>query len=208
MAPTKKRGEQEPRRIFQAMTYKPQAGMTLIEILIVVALIAAFTTFALPRLRSNLNLNLKKQARLLSGTVQFLYNQAAVKNQVYRLHYDLDNHKYWIESSTDKVFFKTEEDEKRNQRERKPPTAKFQIDTTTIKKPVQLEKKIRFKDIRTQAKSEPIRSGDAYTHFFPHGYAERSEIRLQSATGQVFTIVVNPLTGRAKVYDRDLEAKE
>ncbi len=182
--------------------------MTLIEILIVVALIAAFTTFALPRLRSNLNLNLKKQARLLSGTVQFLYNQAAVKNQVYRLHYDLDNHKYWIESSTDKVFFKTEEDEKRNQRERKPPTAKFQIDTTTIKKPVQLEKKIRFKDIRTQAKSEPIRSGDAYTHFFPHGYAERSEIRLQSATGQVFTIVVNPLTGRAKVYDRDLEAKE
>lgn len=189
------------------MTYKPQAGMTLIEILIVVALIAVFTTFALPRLRSNLNLNLKKQARLLSGTVQFLYNQAAVKNQVYRLRYDLDNHKYWIESSTDKILFKTEpeEEEERNQRERKPPTAKFQIDTTTIKKPVQLEKKIRFKDIRTQAKSEPITSGDAYTHFFPHGYAERSEIRLQSDNGQVFTIVVNPLTGRAKVYDRDLE---
>lgn len=189
------------------MTYKPQAGMTLIEILIVVALIAAFTTFALPRLRSNLNLNLKKQARLLSGTVQFLYNQAAVKNQVYRLHYDLDNHKYWIESSTDKILFKTEEEE-RSQREKKPPIEKFQIDTSIIKKPVQLEKKIRFKDIRTQAKSEPITSGDAYTHFFPHGYAERSEIRIQSDTGQVFTIVVNPLTGRAKVYDRDLESKE
>ena len=182
--------------------------MTLIEILIVLVLIVTFTTLALPRLRSNLNLNLKKQARLLSGTIQFLYNQATVKNQVYRLHYDLDNHKYWIESSETKILFKTEEEEERNRKEKKPPTAKFQIDTSTIKKPVQLEKKIRFKDIRTQAKSEPITSGDAYTHFFPHGYAERSEIRIQSDTGSVFTIVVNPLTGRAKVYDRDLEEKE
>ncbi len=183
--------------------------MTLIEILIVLVLIATFTTFALPRFRSNLNLNLKKQARLLSGTVQFLYNQAAVKNQVYRLHYDLDNHKYWIESSTDKILFKTEleeEEEEKNRREKK--SEKFQIDTSIIKKPVQLEKKIRFKDIRTRAKSEPITSGAAYTHFFPHGYAERSEIRIQSDTGQVFTIVVNPLTGRAKVYDKDLEGKE
>jgi len=164
-----------------------KSGLTLIEILIVLVLIATFTTLALPRIRSNLNLNLKKQARVLAGTIQFLYSQATVKNQIYRLHYDLDEHKYWIESSTDK---------------------KFEIDKSVIKKPVQLEKKIRFKEIRARAKTEPITQGDAYTHFFPHGFAERTEIKLQSESGNIFTIVVNPLTGRAKVYDRDLETPE
>lgn len=164
------------------------SGLTLIEILIVLVLIATFTTLALPRLRSNLNLNLKKQARVLAGTIQFLYTQATVKNQIYRLHYDLDEHKYWIESSSS--------------------AEKFEIDKSVIKKPVQFEKKIRFKEVRASGKGEPITRGDAYTHFFPHGYAEKSAIKLQSETGQVFTIVVHPLTGRAKVYDRDLGTEE
>lgn len=170
---------------------------------------ATFVTLALPRLRSNLNLNLKKQARVLSGTIQFLYNQAVVKNRIYRLHYDLNQQQYWIESSTDIVLFKTAEGVERDRKMGKEtPTAKFEVDKSVIKKPVQLEKKIRFKEVHTQARKNPITEGHAYTHFFPHGYAERSQIKLQSDTGKVFTIVVHPLTGRAKVYDRDVDASE
>lgn len=187
-------------------------GFTLLEILVVIILIASFVGFALPRFQNRLELHLKKQARMLSTTIQYLYNQAALKNITYRLHYDLDEHQYWIESSKEKIELSTESEEEKNDffriKDKDTPSTKFKSDRDLLKKPVHLEKRIHFLDIKTEAREEPITSGHAYTHFFPHGYAEETKIRIKSEDGKIYTISVSPLTGNARVYDYDFSEEK
>ncbi len=190
-------------RLFQ----HPEKGITLIEILVAMAIIAIFTVIAIPRFQDKLKLNLKKQARMLSGTIRFLYNQAAIKNVTYRLNYDLTNQTYSVEKSSEAVRLTSPEESRSKWDEEKKTGPKFTEDKELLKKPVQLQKRIKFKDIKTEISKEPITEGHAYTHFFPSGYAEQTRIRLESETGDIYTIVVQPLTGLAKIYPYDIEAK-
>lgn len=170
-------------------------------------IIAIFTVIALPRFQNKLKLHIKKQARMLSGTIRFLYTQAAIKNITYRLHYDLTNQTYSVEKSQDSVRLPSPDDFKTRWDEEKKIGTKFTEDKELLKKPVRLQKRIKFKDIKTELSKDPITEGHAYTHFFPSGYVEPTRIRLESATGDVYTIIVEPLTGLAKVYPYDIEAK-
>ena len=190
-------------------TISNSKGLTLIEIIVVMAIIAIFTVIALPRFQNKLSLHIKKHARMLSGTIRFLYTQAALKNVTYRLHYDFANQTYSVEKSSDKVRLTSTEESPRTRwnDEEKKTGPKFIEDKELLKKPVQLQKRIKFKDIKTELSKDPITEGHAYTHFFPSGYVEQTRIRLESESGDIYTIIVEPLTGRAKVYPYDIEAK-
>ena len=194
-------------------TISNSKGLTLIEIIVVMAIIAIFTVIALPRFQNKLSLHIKKHARMLSGTIRFLYTQAALKNVTYRLHYDFANQTYSVEKSSDAVRLTSTDDSKTNWNDEgsltqeKKTGPKFTEDKELLKKPVQLQKSIKFKDIKTELSKDPITEGHAYTHFFPSGYVEQTRIRLESETGDIYTIIVEPLTGRAKVYPYDIEAK-
>ncbi len=168
------------------------------------AIMAMFVVFAVPRTRDKLDMNLKKQARMLSGSIRFLYDQAAVKNKIYRLHYDLENQEYWVEKSEEKKLPSSNE---HDNRDKKPKESKWDEDKDLLKKHVKLEKHLKFRDIKTPQSKDPVTSGEAYTHFFPSGLTEETQIRLESDTGHVYTIVVNPLTGAAKIYSYDIEEK-
>ncbi|MBI3017955.1 MAG: prepilin-type N-terminal cleavage/methylation domain-containing protein [Deltaproteobacteria bacterium] len=189
-------------RTSQATTFNSK-GLTLIEIIVVMAIIAIFTVIALPRFQNKLSLHIKKQARMLSGTIRFLYTQAALKNVTYRLHYDFANRTYFVEKSSDAVRLTSEG----SLTQEKKTGPKFTEDKELLKKHVQLQKRIKFKDIKTELSKDLITEGHAYTHFFPSGYVEQTQIRLESEIGDIYTIVVEPLTGRAKVYPYDIEAK-
>ncbi len=175
------------------------------------AIIAIFTVIALPRFQNKLSLHIKKHARMLSGTIRFLYTQAAIKNVTYRLHYDLTNQTYSVEKSSDAIRLTSPEDSQTKwtqwDEDEKKEEPKFTEDKELLKKPVQLQKRIKFKDIKTELSQSPITEGHAYTHFFPSGYVEQTRIRLESETGDVYTIEVQPLTGLAKIYPYDIEAK-
>lgn len=198
--------EQLRAKIFQATSYR--SGFTLIELIIVLAIMALFAGTVLPRMRDQLDLHLRKHARQLSGSIRFLYNQSAMKNKIYRLHYDLDNQKYWVEKSESNHLRLQDPEQERSAFEEKPKKSKFSEDLELLKKPVELQKKITFKSIKTQASEDPITSGHAYTHFFPSGFAEPTTIKLQTPKGVVYSIVVNSLTGSAKVYPYDVDEKK
>lgn len=193
-------------RISQATTSN-QNGFTLIEIIIVLTIIALFATVVIPRFRDTLDLELKKEARILSGSIRFLYQQAVVKHKTYRLHYDLDNGAYSVESSSKNVYLTSQEKKKSIFEEKKAPST-FQEDKELFKKPQELRKKIKFKEIQTEESHAAITSGSAYTHFFPMGYAEKTKIKLETTRGNIYTLVVQPLTGSTKIYTYDIDNKE
>ncbi len=72
-------------------------------------------------------------------------------------------------------------------------------------KPQVLPGGVSFARIWTGHQEKPFTSGMAHLHFFPQGWTEPALIELVDDDGDVFTLEVQPLTGRVKVYDRRLE---
>ena len=82
------------------MTGKPK-GFTLLELMVVIAMIGIIVAIALPRLDPFLpKRRLKSAARLLSGTITMAYGEAIAKNKTYRLYMDPSTDSYWITEVT------------------------------------------------------------------------------------------------------------
>ena len=72
------------------------AGFTLIELVVVVALMGLMLFFSLPRLQNNPFLNdTKKSSRWLISKVQSLKESALRDQKRYTLHFDLDSGRVW-----------------------------------------------------------------------------------------------------------------
>ena len=72
------------------------SGFTLIELIVVVALLGLMLFFSLPRLQNNPFLDdSKKSARWLIGKIQTLKESAIRDQKKYTLHFDLDNGRVW-----------------------------------------------------------------------------------------------------------------
>jgi type II secretion system protein H len=76
-------------------------GFTLLELMVVVAMIGIVAAIAFPRLDPFLpKRRLKSAARLLSGTITMAYGESIAKNKIYRLHMDPSTDTYWITEVT------------------------------------------------------------------------------------------------------------
>ena len=51
-----------------------------------------------------------------------------------------------------------------------------------------------------EAYRKPAVSGMAYVYFFPQGHSEPAIVHLMDKDEEYYSVVLHPLTGRAKVY--------
>jgi general secretion pathway protein H len=72
-------------------------------------------------------------------------------------------------------------------------------------KPQVLPGGISFARVWTGHQEKPFVAGMAHLHFFPQGWTEPALIELEDDDGDVFSLEVQPLTGRVRVHDRRLE---
>ncbi|MFH1625330.1 MAG: hypothetical protein ABID54_09285, partial [Pseudomonadota bacterium] len=119
--------------------------------------------------------------RRLSGAIRYTHNQSAITRLRHRLNYDLDTNRYW-------VTIKNTEGE-------------FIEDMSALARSMSLPDKVKFKDISTRGEGEAIH-GTVYTEFVPNGLVENTVIHVENDEGRVFTLMIKPLTGNVKVYDR------
>jgi general secretion pathway protein H len=176
-------------------------GMTLIEILVALSIIAVVSAIALPTITNIFGENIKSSSRKLAGTIKYLFNQAIIKNRTMRLAYDFKTNTYWaeiadekylIEDEEEKEFYSSDDDEDKDE--------DFQQIKTKLIKPRKLDSGVEFKSVYSMFKEEMIEDGRAYTHFFPGGFAEATVIHLESGK-KVFSLVIEPMLGMAKIYD-------
>lgn len=64
-----------------------------------------------------------------------------------------------------------------------------------------LERRVVFLAVHSPLYAEPKRDGKAYIYFFPDGMGDHAVVQLQNKAGQVYSVEVQPLTGRAKIYN-------
>ncbi len=192
-----------------------QAGFTLVELLVVIALIALIGTFALPSVTNFFKLSMNSAVREMSSIVKETYNTTAMSGKVHRMAFDFKKGEFWTEGGPSTVLLETADSREKEQRrkrfgktdeEAKGPD--FTLDKSTTRKKLSLPQGVTFEDIVTEQSPEPITDGVAYIHFFPHGLTERSTIHLQDTSNHHVTLVISPLLGRTRLIDRYVKGEE
>lgn len=164
------------------------AGFTLIELAMVMLVIGIIMVVAMPRVGGMLERQqMRRTINVLRGTVKQLQARAALTKRTYRLTVDLDRHVLSV------CYLDTRDIEGC----RPEPTRELR--DYVLPHPA-----VYILDVVTP-EGEKIREGFARTHFYPTGFAEPSIIHLGSDTEQRHTVMIEPLTGRIRVYDGYVE---
>lgn len=195
-------------------------GMTLIEIMIVVAIIGGMMALAVTILVPGNEQKVQDETVKLAGTIKYLFDEAAVKNRYFRVVFNIDDRTYRVESSTEPFLVALEDDEKKSSAFDRPaatgepqgsPDAEgFTEESEDILiQPVKLPSGVKYKDILVMHANAPQDSGTVYLYFFPNGYVEPVIVNLTDDDEEtVYSLEVNPLTGKAKIRDGYYEMKE
>ncbi|WP_246845903.1 Tfp pilus assembly protein FimT/FimU [Bdellovibrio sp. ZAP7] len=191
-------------------------GFTLIEVMIVLAIIAGLVVIGAPRL-------FKKQTNIRATTRQFMSltktvrNKARIYNSTYRLVLNLDGDNagtYWVERANGPIPVDPDSAEKERERQKnkskddEAPPPKYAIDTSVLKKEAHLPDGFRFTQVETSSAKEPITTGAAYIHFFAEGFVEAAAVQISGGNNLVWTLVFNPLTGQADIIEKAQSLKD
>jgi general secretion pathway protein H len=190
--------------------------MTLIEIMIVVAMIGGIMAMAAYVMFPGDDGKVRDEANRLAGTIKFLYNEAAIKNKYYRLAYHLEEGSYQVESSAEPFHVAMEGEEKSPVPPPAPPEGGavpetggegaapggggFVAEESLMLRPIKFPQGVKFKDIFVMHSPERKEFGTVHSYFLPNGWAEPVVINLSDEDEESFySLEVNPLTGKSRI---------
>jgi general secretion pathway protein H len=216
---------------------RPVRGMTLIEVLIVLALIGVVTSAVVIGSGQLSSARLRRTSTMITGAVRVGFSRASSTSKTVRLVLDIDESKLWLEqgdqphlvqskdtSGTGGAAAATESEKQaldESSRILKGPTAPrtgFQeIDVmglaaaTPGKGHKPFERGIKVRSVHTAHDDEPRKTGRAYLYFWPGGQTERAAIQLKvegtDDDDHTVTLLVAPLTGKITVKSGPVELK-
>lgn len=203
-------------------------GVTLVEILIVLAVVALVTGGVMAGTGQLAGARLKQSSTLIAGAVRVGYVRATATSKSVRLVFDLGTSEIWLEEA-DRPMLVTSNDrtatggaEAATEAEREAieegdrivkgpriPKPEFHaVEETSLsvggtKGKRKLPSGVRVRSVHTSHDAEPRTEGRAYLYFWPGGTTERAVVALdlQGArdTSQALSLVVAPLTGKVTV---------
>lgn len=193
-----------------------QSGFTLVEIMIVISIIAGVLVIGVPKMFST-STAMRGAIRKIAVMTRDIRNNSRLYGVTTRLVLNMDKQKgysYAVESSPGIVLMVSDDKEKElekltsAQRDGEKKKIAFTPETRVLKKIIGLPKGMLFEDVEKGGHTDVITEGKAYINFYPQGLAEESAIHLGDGKTLHWTIVVNPLTGRADVYEKHVSLKE
>ncbi len=188
---------------------KKSSGFSLIEVMVVLAIMSALLLLGLPRLNRGNN-NIKKVIRELAVLGKEVRNQARLKNQTFRIVFRQGpNSAYWIESAQGLVTAKKSNDklsdeDKKEQAEKSP----FKKVEKFFKEERKLPTGLMVKKIETLSTPESKSEGLSYIYFTPEGLVEKSIVQIGNKDTLTWTLIYNPLTGHADIVEKALDLKD
>jgi len=272
-----------------------RGGFTIMELMVVLAIIGLMMTGAVIGLRNILRSDLRSAASRTAAAMRYVFDRATMTGTYMRLTFDLDKGLVWPEYTEDKFTIRLGQDQythdmskeeeatmkeeveatiKRQERikkwrkrrpgvpmfdllaggkesgktdeeeaedetgagegeeedgtEEKPgidaeelvwewhedmrpverPRTSFKPLKSRVGKRIKLAPGIRIVDVMSPRLPGPITDGRAHVYFFPQGHAEPAVVHFEDSKGDAYSVVLHPLTGRARVYPCYYEVPE
>jgi len=155
------------------------AGFTLIELIVVIALMGLMLFFSLPRFQNNPFLNdTKKSSRWLISKVQTLRESALRDQKRYSLHFDLDSGRVW---------------------ETNEAMSPEDIESSVMDS-YELPEDLRIVDIEYPSKGK-IYSGQAEITFYKTGYTNKALVHMQDGDAYL-SFLIEPFLSNVQFFDK------
>lgn len=161
-------------------------GFTLVEILVVLAIVGLVLGLAIPRVQELSGVELRASARRLAGAARYAADQAAVRKTPYRIRFDLQGRAYRVELAEGDQWVP---------------------DRATLGAPVRLPGAVRIAGVETRARGRQV-EGEPWIEFYPKGYAERAAVQLALGADRVYTVEVRPFDLRPRIHAGAVELRE
>ncbi len=197
-----------------------ERGFTLIELVIVVAVIGLLALLAAPALGTITGANVREAAGQLAGGMRYLFDTAALRHSTCRMALDTEHRAWWAECAEgaaaalgdpkaaareDEELARRFPDEKDEQVRKLLARTTFGSFSDRLVEKRELPGRAGFGKLKIEG--APDAEGVAYVYFFPGGQAQRAFVPVVDGSN-VFTVVVEPFTGRARVVPGAVEVKE
>jgi general secretion pathway protein H len=202
---------------------RKSAGFTLIELMVVTAIIGGMIAIAMPYM-SNRNAQTKSFLRKMTVLSRELHTKAKLQGVTYRLVIEMPvvtdvnrppEQKLWVERGNSKVVLSEKEEE--NERERseendeklKKDPKGFEVDAAFSKRIPEIPTGMRFEKVEITRLKNPVTSGKAFIHYLSQGLVDEAAIHIKgAAANQAWTIAIHPLTGKAELISKPVALKE
>ena len=211
--------------------------MTLIEVMIVVAIIAVAASGLSYSLGAVTRANLKAGTGKVAAAVRYAYNRAITHGTTVRIVFDLPGESLSIQEAHGKVTMSRADDDRRMNDEggasesgvdpwgsaatrisealkpsfgASPFGSITNADGDTLKRYDEIKLGTRIQVVRLIVPHEPApkENGRGSIHFFPSGYTEHAIVQLSDGREGVFSVEVHPLTGRCTIHKGEYEPRE
>jgi general secretion pathway protein H len=202
------------------MRRSAQRGLTLIEILIVAALVAIVTSAVVAGSMQLPSARLKRSATMIASAIKVGYTRATATSKSLRLVMDLDQQKVWLEESDAPMLVQVKDTTGTGGADPVTDAERAAIVATdrVLKGPIVprpvfhavnaagfgdsdesrgrrgLQRGITFRSVQSAHDDTPRTTGRAYLYFWPGGLTERTSIQLRIGDsieeGRTLTLVV------------------
>jgi general secretion pathway protein H len=197
---------------------RPPHGFTLVELMIVVAVIALLAAMVVPAAESLTGANARQAAGELAGSMRALFDTAALRHATCRLVLDLDGRAFWAECAPGAAGAPAAEDDEKTLAARFPeendPEIRKLLAASTygalsdrLLARRTLPGKVKFGAVSVSGRREAALTGTVYVYFFPGGRAQRAHVPVADGTN-LYTVVSEAFTGRARVVPGKVEVRE
>lgn len=202
-----------------AVPCSKQNGFTLIELMVVLAIVAVVISMAMPYL-SNRNTQTKGILRELVVLSKQLHTKAKLQGAVFRLVIEMQEDSggkrkaqaFWVERANGKTVLRADEEGEAairlQDKEPKPDPRGFEMDKSILKEPKQLPLGMTFEKIELTRLTSPITHGRAFIHYMPQGLVDEAAIHIKGENNSAWTIAIHPLTGKAELIAKPLDLQE
>ncbi|HEX9242018.1 MAG TPA: type II secretion system protein [Anaeromyxobacter sp.] len=196
-----------------------ERGFTLIELVVVVGVIALLALAAAPALGTLTGANARESAGRLAGGMRFLFDTAALRHATCRMALDPAARAWWAECapggaamlsanarSDEEDLARRFPDDKDDQIRQLLAKTTFGAFSDRLVERRELPGRAAFGKLRVEGAADS-EGGVTYVYFFPGGQAQRAFVPIVDGSN-VFTVVVEPFTGRAKVVPGAVEGRD
>jgi len=199
-------------------------GFTLIEVMLVVAIIAAVVTGATFGIGAITRTRLRSSAFKVTSAARFAYSRSLTQGTTTRLHFDLEKNTMAVEETDTPVTLATDEQLESDAGQAVDP---WDLARARLEKPLSpIEPSSPFHPIRNQSgkalkryTAQPVgdgisihalitphetdgrTDGEGSIYFFPGGLTEHAVIQLSDSSDTVYSVEIHPLTGDARIHN-------
>lgn len=211
-----------------------RAGMTLIEMMIVVIIVAVAATGLSVGFGALNRTHLRSACMRIAAGSRFAYNRAISQGTTVRLAFDLDTEQMSFEEAHGAVTLARIDDERRGNveddsegadaagvdpweaaRARLADTLRpsfgaspFTTLTGSRYAAAELSDGIAIDRLITPHEADPREDGVGHIYFFPNGQTEHAVVWVTDNHDRVFSIEIHPLTGRGRIREGSYEPEE